>query len=155
MSLELGIYAFIVALLLGVALGVWAALKHNSWLDYTLMGVAMTGVVVPGFVKAPLLVLVFAITLKWLPAGGWNGGASPNLVLPVAALSLAYVASIARIMRGSMIEVMNSPFIRTARAKGLPMRHISVAPRAAPGACCRWCLVFRAGFCGHHHRLDW
>ena len=124
MSLELGIYAFIVALLLGVALGVWAALKHNSWLDYTLMGVAMTGVVVPGFVKAPLLVLVFAITLKWLPAGGWNGGALPNLVLPVAALSLAYVASIARIMRGSMIEVMNSPFIRTARAKGLPMRHI-------------------------------
>ena len=95
-SLELGIYAFIVALLLGVALGVWAALKHNS----------------------------FAITLKWLPAGGWNGGALPNLVLPVAALSLAYVASIARIMRGSMIEVMNSPFIRTARAKGLPMRHI-------------------------------
>ena len=123
-SLELGIYAFIVALLLGMALGVWAALKHNSWLDYTLMGVAMTGVVVPGFVKAPLLVLVFAITLKWLPAGGWNGGALPNLVLPVAALSLAYVASIARIMRGSMIEVMNSPFIRTARAKGLPMRHI-------------------------------
>ena len=123
-SLELGVYAFIVALLLGVALGVWAALKHNSWLDYTLMGVAMTGVVVPGFVKAPLLVLVFAITLKWLPAGGWNGGALPNLVLPVAALSLAYVASIARIMRGSMIEVMNSPFIRTARAKGLPMRHI-------------------------------
>ena len=84
----------------------------------------MCGVVVPGFVKAPLLVLVFAITLKWLPAGGWNGGALPNLVLPVAALSLAYVASIARIMRGSMIEVMNSPFIRTARAKGLPMRHI-------------------------------
>ena len=124
MSLELGVYAFIVALLLGMALGVWAALKHNSWLDYTLMGVAMTGVVVPGFVKAPLLVLVFAITLKWLPAGGWNGGALPNLVLPVAALSLAYVASIARIMRGSMIEVMNSPFIRTARAKGLPMRHI-------------------------------
>ena len=123
-SLELGVYAFIVALLLGMALGVWAALKHNSWLDYTLMGVAMTGVVVPGFVKAPLLVLVFAITLKWLPAGGWNGGALPNLVLPVAALSLAYVASIARIMRGSMIEVMNSPFIRTARAKGLPMRHI-------------------------------
>ncbi|MGP5686585.1 ABC transporter permease subunit, partial [Psychrobacter glacincola] len=88
------------------------------------MAFAMTGVVIPSFVKAPLLVLIFAIILQWLPAGGWNDGALKNLVLPVAALALAYVASIARIMRGSMIEVMNSQYIRTAKAKGLPMRQI-------------------------------
>lgn len=123
-SLELGIYAFLIALALGVVLGVIAALKQNSWLDYLLMSLAMTGVVIPNFVKAPLLVLIFAIGLKWLPAGGWNGGAAANLVLPVAALALAYVAGIARIMRSSMIEVMNSQFIRTARAKGLPLHRI-------------------------------
>ncbi|QMT34161.1 oligopeptide ABC transporter permease OppB [Conchiformibius steedae DSM 2580] len=123
-SVEIGIYAFVIALLLGVTLGVLAALRQNSATDYTLMTLAMTGVVIPSFVKAPLMVLVFAVTLKWFPAGGWNGGAWMNLVLPVAALSMAYVASISRIMRGSMIEVMNSPFIRTARAKGLPMRYI-------------------------------
>ena len=123
-SVEIGLYAFIIAVVLGVMLGVVAALKQNSWLDYVLMTLAMTGVVVPSFVKAPLLVLLFAITLKWLPAGGWNDGALHNLILPVTALSLAYIASIARIMRGSMIEVLNSPFIRTAKAKGLPTSHI-------------------------------
>ena len=123
-SVEIGLYAFIIAVVLGVMLGVVAALKQNSWLDYVLMTLAMTGVVVPSFVKAPLLVLLFAITLKWLPAGGWNDGTLHNLILPVTALSLAYIASIARIMRGSMIEVLNSPFIRTAKAKGLPTSHI-------------------------------
>ncbi len=123
-SVEIGMYAFILALLLGVILGVIAALKQNSWLDYVLMAFAMTGVVIPSFVKAPLLVLLFAIILKWLPAGGWNDGAVQNLILPVTALALAYVASIARIMRGSMIEVMNSQYIRTARAKGLSMKDI-------------------------------
>ena len=123
-SVEIGLYAFIIAVVLGVILGVMAALKQNSWLDYVLMTLAMTGVVVPSFVKAPLLVLLFAITLKWLPAGGWNDGALHNLILPVTSLSLAYIASIARIMRGSMIEVLNSPFIRTAKAKGLPTSHI-------------------------------
>ncbi len=123
-SMELGLYAFILALVLGLIFGVIAALKQNSWIDYVLMAFAMTGVVIPSFVKAPLLVLIFAIILQWLPAGGWNDGALKNLVLPVAALALAYVASIARIMRGSMIEVMNSQYIRTAKAKGLPMRQI-------------------------------
>ena len=123
-SMELGLYAFILALVLGLILGVIAALKQNSWMDYILMAFAMTGVVIPSFVKAPLLVLVFAILLQWLPAGGWNDGAVRNLILPVTALALAYVASIARIMRGSMIEVMNSQYIRTAKSKGLPMRRI-------------------------------
>lgn len=88
------------------------------------MGVAMTGVVIPSFVVAPLLVMIFAITLKWLPGGGWNGGALKFMILPMVALSLAYIASIARITRGSMIEVLHSNFILTARAKGLPMRRI-------------------------------
>ncbi|TFV06295.1 ABC transporter permease subunit, partial [Bacillus stratosphericus] len=123
-SLEIGLYAFAAALLLGVTLGVLAALKQNTWPDYLTMAAAMTGVVVPSFVKAPLLVLIFAVWLKWLPAGGWNGGAAANMVLPVAALAMAYVSGIARITRSSMIEVMNSPFVRTARAKGLPARHI-------------------------------
>ena len=123
-SLEIGLYAFVIALLLGVTLGIIAALKQNSWLDYILMGFAMIGVVIPSFVQAPLLVLIFAITLQWLPAGGWNGGAAINMVLPVTALALAYTASIARITRSSMIEVLNSPFIRTAKAKGLSMRYI-------------------------------
>ncbi len=123
-SFELGLYAFVIAVIIGVSMGVIAALKQNSIFDYTLMTVAMVGVAVPSFVKAPLMVLIFAVTLKWFPAGGWNDGAFKNLVLPVTALSLSYVSSIARITRGSMIETMNSPFIRTARAKGLPLRYI-------------------------------
>lgn len=123
-SFEIGMYAFIIALTLGVVFGVIAALKQNSFFDYSLMTVAMAGVVVPSFVKAPLFVLVFAITLKWFPAGGWNDGALRNMVLPVSVLAIAYTSSIARVMRGSMIEVLNSPFIRTARAKGLPTSHI-------------------------------
>lgn len=80
------------------------------------MGLAMTGVVIPSFVVAPLLVMIFAIILHWLPGGGWNGGALKFMILPMVALSLAYIASIARITRGSMIEVLHSNFIRTARA---------------------------------------
>ncbi|KAB7685959.1 MULTISPECIES: oligopeptide ABC transporter permease OppB [Plesiomonas] len=123
-SLEIGIYAFILALVLGVTAGVIAALKQNTVLDYTVMGFAMTGVVIPSFVIAPLLVLLFSLGLKLLPAGGWNDGSLINMVLPVSALAIAYTASIARITRGSMIEVLHSNFIRTARAKGLPLRRI-------------------------------
>ncbi len=131
-SVELGLYAFVVALVIGVICGVVAALKQNSVIDYTVMTLAMVGVAVPNFVKAPLLILLFAVTLKWLPAGGWNDGAFANLILPVTALSLGYVSSIARITRGSMIETMNSQFIRTARAKGLPMSHIVVKHALRP-----------------------
>ena len=123
-SVKLGLYAFIFALVLGVTFGVIAALRQNSWLDYLLMTFSMTGVVIPSFVTAPILILLFAVTLRWLPGGGWNNGAFNNMILPTVALALVYLAGIARIMRGSMIEVMNSQFIRTARAKGLPMRVI-------------------------------
>ena len=123
-SLKLGLYAFALALVLGVTFGVIAALRQNSWLDYLLMSFSMTGVVIPSFVTAPILILLFAVSLHWLPGGGWNNGAFNNMILPTVALALVYLAGIARIMRGSMIEVMNSQFIRTARAKGLPLRVI-------------------------------
>ena len=123
-SIKLGLYAFALALVLGVTFGVIAALRQNSWLDYLLMSFSMTGVVIPSFVTAPILILLFAVSLHWLPGGGWNNGAFNNMILPTVALALVYLAGIARIMRGSMIEVMNSQFIRTARAKGLPLRVI-------------------------------
>lgn len=123
-SATIGSFAFLLAVGLGVSLGIFAALKQNTWVDYSSMALAMVGVVMPGFVLAPVLTLVFAINLRWLPAGGWNGGQLPYLVLPVIGMTMYYISSIARIMRGSMIETMNSNFIRTARAKGLPLHHI-------------------------------
>lgn len=123
-SFKLGIVAFIFAVAIGLCAGTFAALRQNSKWDYIVMSFAMTGVIVPSFVFAPLLVLFFAIHLKWLPAGGWNGGQLYYMVLPVLSLTIGYVAGIARITRGSMIEVLHSNFIRTAKAKGLPMRKI-------------------------------
>lgn len=131
-SAKLGLAAFILAVILGVITGVLAALKQNSKWDYTMMGLSMVGVVIPSFVIAPLLVLIFAIQLHWLPGGGWNGGQVKFMILPMVALSLAYIASIARITRSSMIEVLHSNFIRTVRAKGLPMRHIVLCHALKP-----------------------
>ncbi|MBF7052768.1 oligopeptide ABC transporter permease OppB [Halomonas sp. KAO] len=118
-SLELGLWAIGLALLIGLPLGVIAALRRNSTIDYLVMGTALAGVAVPNFVIAPLLALVFGVFLGWLPVGGWNDGAWSNLVLPVVALSIQQIAYIARMMRASMIEILGSHFIRTARAKGL------------------------------------
>ncbi|WP_314869605.1 oligopeptide ABC transporter permease OppB [Aggregatibacter kilianii] len=123
-SFKLGMTAFAFAVLIGIFAGSLAALKQNSRWDYILMSFSMIGVVMPSFVFAPLLVLLFAITLGWLPAGGWNGGAALYMILPVASLTIGYVAGIARIMRGSMIEVLHSNFIRTAKAKGLSTARI-------------------------------
>lgn len=123
-SFKLGIVAFIFAVAIGLFAGTFAALRQNSKWDYIVMSFAMTGVIVPSFVFAPLLVFFFAIHLKWLPAGGWNGGQLYYMVLPILSLTIGYVAGIARITRGSMIEVLHSNFIRTAKAKGLPMSKI-------------------------------
>ena len=123
-SLKIGAVAFVFTVLAGISIGILAALKQNTFLDYFIMSLAMTGVVLPSFVIAPLLVLIFSISLQWLPAGGWNGGTWEHMVLPVTAMGIMYMASIARIQRGSMIEVLNSHYIRTARAKGLPWRVI-------------------------------
>ena len=119
-SLSIGALALLLAVSIGGALGVYAALKQNSWADYGLMTLAMTGISIPSYVVAPLMILLFAVILGWLPAGGW--GHASNLILPVLALTAPQVAYIARLMRGSMIEVLRSNFIRTARAKGLPER---------------------------------
>ncbi len=123
-SFKLGIVAFMISVTLGLLAGTIAALKQNSRWDYIVMSFAMTGIIMPSFVFAPLLVLVFAIHLGWLPAGGWNGGQWYYMILPVCSLTIAYMAGIARITRGSMIEVLHSNFIRTAKAKGLPLSRI-------------------------------
>ena len=121
-SIQLGLLAIISALLIGICLGVTAALRQNGKVDYIVMGFAMTGITIPNFVMAPILILVFAVFLGWLPAGGW--GDFKNMVLPVIALSLPQIATVARMTRASLIETMNAPYIRTAKAKGLPMRTI-------------------------------
>ncbi len=118
-SARLGISALTLALTIGVTLGSLAALTQNSWLDHTVMASAMIGIVIPNFVLAPMLALCFGVWLSWLPAGGWGGGEPRYLVLPVISLAIPYVASIARLTRGSMVEVLHSNYIRTARAKGL------------------------------------
>lgn len=122
-SFTLGAIALVLAFVLGTAIGVWAALRQNRPADYLAMSVAMIGISIPNFVIAPLLVLLFAIGLGWLPAGGWDGSLQ-RMVLPAIALALPMIAYVARITRGSMIEVLHSSFIRTARAKGLPEREV-------------------------------
>ena len=123
-SLAIGGTAMVIAVILGVAMGIVAALRQNSAVDYAVMLFGNVGSVLPSFVLGPVLVLVFAIALPWLPSGGWDDFAPRYMVLPIALLTLINVAIIGRIMRGSLIEVMSSNFIRTARAKGLPMRVI-------------------------------
>lgn len=118
-SLRLGGCALALALVAGITIGCLAAWRQNTRLDYLLMGSAMTGIAIPNFVLAPVFILLFAVVLGWLPAGGWGGGAPRHLILPVVALALPYLAYIARLTRGSMVEVLRSDFIRTARAKGL------------------------------------
>jgi oligopeptide transport system permease protein len=119
-TLTYGSISFVIATLIGVSLGVLAAIRHNTWLDYIAVGTTFTAQALPNFVMAPILIIVFTWQLGWLPGGGWNGGQWEYIVLPVIALSTSFFASIARITRSSMLEVLGSNFIRTARAKGLP-----------------------------------
>ena len=123
-TLTYGAWSFAVAVLVGVSLGIAAAVRHNSVLDHLAVGVSIGAQVLPNFVLAPLLTLLFTLWLGWLPGGGWQGGQWPYLVMPVIALSTSFMASIARITRSSMLEVLNAGFIRTARAKGLPARRV-------------------------------
>ncbi|MGD8171536.1 oligopeptide ABC transporter permease OppB [Vibrio sp. TRT 21S02] len=123
-SAKVGFIAFIFTVIMGVSVGTIAALKQNTWVDYTIMSTAMLGVVMPSFVLAPALIYLFSLHWNLFPAGGWHDGSAKYLVLPVIGMSLLYVATFARITRGSMIETLNSNFIRTARAKGLSYRYI-------------------------------
>jgi len=118
-SARIGLSALLIATLLGLAIGTFAALRQNTAADALTMGVAMVGITIPTFVVAPLLVLLFAVWLRWLPAGDWGNGDLSHALLPVATLALPQIAIIARLSRGSMLEVLRSNFVRTARAKGL------------------------------------
>jgi oligopeptide transport system permease protein len=124
----LGGIAILAAIVIGIAGGTIAALRQNTGTDFAVMSGAMVGITIPNFVMAPLLTLVFGLMLGWLPVGGW-GRTPSEAVLPIVALCLPQIAYIARLTRGSMIEVLRSNFVRTARAKGLP-QHITLVRHA-------------------------
>jgi len=116
---ELGFYALCIALVIGVLAGVLASLKPNTPQDYIPMSLAMIGICMPSFLLGPLLVLLFGITLEWLPISGW-GDIPGDKILPSITLGSAYAAYIARLSRAGMLEILSQDYIRTARAKGLP-----------------------------------
>lgn len=139
-SARLGLSAMLLAIILGTSLGTFAALRQNQAADYSVMTFAMFGITIPTFVTAPILTLLFGVYgfsfLGWdisLPVGGWNGGAFVNMILPVTVLALPQIAIVSRLVRGSMVEVLHSNYVRTARAKGVPDRLVVVrhAMRAA------------------------
>jgi oligopeptide transport system permease protein len=123
-TLTYGSLAFLTAVTVGVALGTVAAIRQNSWLDYLAVGISIGAQVLPNFVMAPLLVLTLTLWLGWLPGGGWSFSDPSFWIMPVIALSTSYMASIARITRASMLEVLGSNHIRTARAKGMPEHRV-------------------------------
>ena len=116
---ELGLYAMLVAVFIGVLAGVTASMRPNTLQDYVPMSAAMIGICMPSFLLGPLLVLVFGIHLEWLPVSGW-GQIPGDKILPAITLGTGYAAYIARLSRGGMLEVLSQDYIRTARAKGLP-----------------------------------
>lgn len=115
-TVELGCYALIFALILGITSGIIAALKKNTWLDYIPMTFSMAGICVPSFLLGPVLVLIFSIHFNWLPVSGWDSFA--HKILPSFTLGAAYAAFVSRLSRGGMLEILSQDFIRTARAKG-------------------------------------
>jgi oligopeptide transport system permease protein len=123
-TLELGVIAMSLALILGIPLGIFAALRHNRAADHAAMSLAVVGIAIPSFVVLPFLGLLFGIRLHWLPVAGWEPHSARFLLLPVVTLALPPFAYIARMTRGSLLDVLRSDFIRTARAKGLPMHSI-------------------------------
>jgi oligopeptide transport system permease protein len=120
-TLQLGVIAMALALSIGILLGTFAALHHNSAADYMTMSLAVVGIAIPTFVVLPFLGLLFGVFLHWLPVAGWEPGSIRHLALPVIALALPPLAYIARLTRASMLEVLRSDYIRTAFAKGLPL----------------------------------
>jgi oligopeptide transport system permease protein len=131
-TMTIGIAALLLSVLVGVPCGVLAAARRNGGVDHAIMSAALVGLAVPGFVVAPVLALVFGVKLGWLPVGGWERGQWRYVVLPVVTLALPFIAHIARLTRGSMLEVLESPFIRTARAKGLSPARILRAHALPP-----------------------
>ena len=126
-SITLGLMAIALAFVSGLTFGILAAVKQNSWIDYVATFVSTIGITVPNFVVAIWLLLLFSVNLRWLPTGGWPGSGSADwrtLIMPVIALSLAPAALVARYTRSSLIEVIHSDYVRTARAKGLSERMV-------------------------------
>lgn len=123
-SLLLGAWAMLLAVLVGGVCGVFAALQRNRWPDHALMVGALAGISIPPYVIAPLLILLLSVTLSWLPAGGWEPGTAADMLLPVLALAVPQVAYVARLMRASLIDVLQQPYIRSARAKGLTQMRV-------------------------------
>lgn len=118
-TIILGGIAFLCAVVFGILAGIYSALNRNALSDYALAAIILTGLVLPNFLVAPILQLIFGVELGWLPVGGWGDGDPRFLVLPVVVLALPHIARISRLTRGAMIEVLTSNFIRTARSKGL------------------------------------
>jgi oligopeptide transport system permease protein len=131
-TLQLGAMAIALALLLGIPLGTFAALRHNSVADTATMLLVVTGIAIPSFVILPFLGLLFGVYLHWLPVAGWDSGSLRHLALPVVALALPPLAYVARLTRGSMLEVLRSQYIRTAFAKGLPLHSVIVRHALRP-----------------------
>ncbi len=123
-TVEIGSIALALALLVGIPLGTIAALHRHSATDYLAVSLAVLGIAIPSFVVLPLLALLFGVTLHWLPVAGWEPGSIRYLVLPVIALMLPPLAYIARLTRAGMLETLSTPYIRTAVAKGLPLRTV-------------------------------
>jgi oligopeptide transport system permease protein len=123
-SLVLGFSAVLLALALGIPAGLWAGLARGRAADRAIMAIAVAGISIPVFVVAPLLVLVFGIWLRWLPVAGWVPGRAADMVLPVASLALPVFAFVARLTRGSLLEVLRTTWVRAARARGLPERTV-------------------------------
>ena len=123
-TFAVGAAALVVALALGIPLGFLAATRHNRATDHAVMGLALAGIAVPNFVLAPVLALLAGVWLGWLPVAGWEGGDPRYMVLPVVTLALPFIAYVARLARGSLLEVLQAPWIRTARAKGIDERGV-------------------------------
>lgn len=133
-TLKIGLVGIGFAAILGVLAGTYAAQKQNEWADAVIMSFANAGLALPNFVVAPLLTFVFGVVLGLLPVAGWGDGSARYWILPVVALALPQIAAIARIMRGAMLEVLSSDYIRTARGKGMGETRVL------------WRHAFQAGF---------
>ena len=131
-TLTMALTAFVIATTIGIFAGMAAALYQNKWPDYVLVLVVMLGVLIPNFLMAALLQLWFGVYLGWLPAGGWVTGSIVHLVLPVTVLAWPHAGRISRLMRGSMIEVLGTNYVRTARSKGLGERLVLVRHAIKP-----------------------
>jgi oligopeptide transport system permease protein len=123
-SSSLGFAAIVLSICVGIPLGILAALRRDSLLDYGITGLVVLGIALPAFVTGPLLALLFGIYLHWLPVAGWESGAPRYFILPVVTLALPVIAAIARLTRASLLEVLRANFIRTARARGLGISRI-------------------------------